>query len=261
MGALLRFEFRKLLRNKALYICLGICIFLLVINTITLKVMADLSKEMLEEAYAGMNMSFESSFSALSMIKSTFSSNTAIIEGVIVAILICEDFAGDIIKNIYSKGYTRTQVFFAKMISSFTAFMGILLSGMIISFVLGVALSGKVGSVGQNYAWSVVCILLVSIAYFMIYFTISMGFRKIAPSILLSILGPTGVSIVLILINLFIKNENVVLTDYWISGVMTNLTYVDVERKALIVSVIMSIVIIVGFGSLAFLIDNKRDAK
>ena len=95
----------------------------------------------------------------------------------------------------------------------------------------------------------------------MIYFTISMGFRKIAPSILLSILGPTGVSIVLILINLFIKNENVVLTDYWISGVMTNLTYVDVERKALIVSVIMSIVIIVGFGSLAFLIDNKRDAK
>ena len=102
MAALLRFEFRKLFRNKAFYICLGICIAVLVINTITSKLMADIMYEAMKEAYAEMGITYEYNFSALALIKSVFNSNTAIIEGVVVSIIVCEDFASDIIKNIYS---------------------------------------------------------------------------------------------------------------------------------------------------------------
>ena len=261
MGALLKFEFRKLFRNKAFYICLGIALFLLIINTITNKVMADLSREMMEEAYAEIGITYEYAFSAIALLKQVFNNNTAIVEGVVVSIIVCEDFAGDIIKNIYSKGYSRAQVYFAKLLSSLTAFLMIIVAGMIISFTLGVALTGELGSTGKNFAGAVICIYLVSIAYFAIYFAISMIFKKIAPSIVLSILGPTGITVLLVLANLLIKNDDISLSDYWISGVMSNLSLSDVEIKTIVTAIIVSAVVIAGFGCLSFFMNNKKDVK
>ncbi len=261
MGALLRFEFRKLVRNKAFYICLAIGIFLLIINTITSKVMADINKEMMEEAYAEIGMTYEYEFSALALLKTVFNNNTAIVEGVIVSIIICEDFAGDIIKNVYSKGYTRTQVYFAKLLSSLVAFVAVIIVGMLVSFTLGVALTGELGSIGKNFAGSLVCIYLVAIAYFAIYFAISMIFKKVASSIVLSILGPTGISVLLILANLFIKNDDISLSDYWISGVMTNLTFVDVETKTIVTAIVVSVLVIAGFGLLSYFLHRRKDVK
>ena len=261
MLALLRFEFRKLFRNKAFYICLGICVAVLVINTITSKLMADVMYEEMKDAYAEMGITYEYNFSALALIKSLFNSNTAIIEGVAVSIIVCEDFASDVIKNIYSKGYNRTQVYFAKLLSSLCAFLMILLGGMIISFLVGIVLTGELGSVGKNYIGSVFCIYLLAIAYFAVYYAIAIIFKKIAPSIVISILGPTGVTILLVLANMFVKNENINLSDYWISGAMTNLAMTDVETKWIIVSIIVSIVVIGGFGALSFFLHRKKDAK
>lgn len=261
MAALLRFEFRKLFRNKAFYICLGICVAVLVINTITSKLMADIMYEAMEEAYAEMGITYEYNFSALALIKSVFNSNTAIIEGVVVSIIVCEDFASDIIKNIYSKGYNRTQVYFAKLLSSLCAFLMILLGGMIISFAVGFVLTGQLGSIGKNYLGSVFCIYLLAIAYFAVYYAIAIIFKKIAPSIVVSILGPTGISILLLLANTFIKNDDIDLTNYWISGAMTNLAMTDVETKWIIVSIVISILTIGGFGALSFLMHRKKDVK
>lgn len=261
MLALLRFEFRKLFRNKAFYICLGICVFLLVINTITNKVMADMMYEEMKTAYEEIGMTYEYNFSALALIKTAFSSNTAIIEGVAVSIIVCEDFAADIIKNIYSKGYNRTQVYFAKLLSSLCAFLMILLGGMIISFLTGLALTGQLGTVGKNYIGSVFCIYLLSIAYFAVYYAIAIIFKKVAPSIVLSILGPTGISILLVLGTMFIKNENVDLSNYWISGAMSNLSLTDVESKWITISIIVSILVIAGFGALSFFMHRRKDVK
>ena len=261
MLALLRFEFRKLFRNKAFYICLAICVFLLVINTVTNKVMADMMYEEMKQAYEEMGMTYEYNFSALALIKTAFSSNTAIIEGVAVSIIVCEDFAADIIKNIYSKGYNRTQVYFAKLVSSLCAFLMILLGGMIISFITGFALTGQLGSVGKHYVGSVFCIYLLSIAYFAVYYAIAIIFKKIAPAIVLSILGPTGISVLLILANMFIKSDKIDLSDYWISGAMTNLSMTDVETKWITISIIISVLVIAGFGCLSFFLNNKKDVK
>ena len=261
MGALLRFEFRKLFRNKAFYICLAICVFLLVVNTVTNKIMADMMYEEMKEAYEGMGMTYEYNFSALALIKTAFSTNTAIIEGVAVSILVCEDFAGDIIKNIYSKGYNRTQVYFAKLISSLTAFLIILLGGMIISFVLGISLTGSLGTVGKNFAGSVICIYLLAIAYFAIYYAINMIFKKLAPSIILCILGPTGVTVLLVLGDLAINKENFSLSDYWVSGAMTNLGYTDVENKYIVTAIVVGILTIAAFGALSFFVNRKKDVK
>ena len=261
MAALLKFELRKLFQNKALYICLGITLFLLIINTITAKVMDDILAEEMAAAYAEMGMNYESSFSALSLLKGTFNNNTAIVEGIVVALIVCEDFTGDIIKNIYSKGYTRTQVYFSKMISSFIGFFGIYLIGTIVSFLLGVILSGKLGTVGENFALSIVCIVLIVLAYFSIYYALSIIFRKTAPAIILSILGPTLVYILLVLIDAFIKDGKFSISDYWITGLMTNLALVDVEKSFIIAGFIIPICLIAGFTCLSFFLNERKDVK
>ena len=261
MAALLKFELRKLFQNKALYICLGITLFLLIINTITAKVMDDILAEEMAAAYAEMGMNYESSFSALSLLKGTFNNNTAIVEGIVVALIVCEDFTGDIIKNIYSKGYTRTQVYFSKMISSFIGFFGIYLIGTIVSFLLGVILSGKLGTVGENFALSIVCIVLIVLAYFSIYYALSIIFKKTAPAIILSILGPTLVYILLVLIDAFIKDGKFSISDYWITGLMTNLALVDVEKNFIIAGFIIPICLIAGFTCLSFFLNERKDVK
>ena len=107
----------------------------------------------------------------------------------------------------------------------------------------------------------IICIYLVAIAYFVIYYAIAIIFKKVAPSIVLTILGPTGVTILLILANLFIKNEDITLSDYWISGVMTNLSYTDVETKSIVTAIIVSTLVIAGFGCLAFFMHRRKDVK
>ena len=257
MKALLRFEFRKLVRNKAFYICLGIALFLMIINAITTKVLSDVMKQAMEE----IGQKYEPSENALTLMKTVFSNNTPLILGVVVSIIVCEDFSNDIIKNIYSKGYSRDKVYFAKMISSLVAFLTIILVGMIISFLTGLALFGKVGTPGKNYAISMVCIIFVALAYFAIYFSIALIFKKYAPAIVLSILGPTIIMLLLAMADAFIKTDKIILSDYWISGLSSDLSFPNVEDKTIIASCYVPGIVIALFLTITYVLNSKKDVK
>ena len=252
-----KFEFRKLFRNKAFYICLGITLFLLVINAATAKAMAEIMKEAMEE----IGQPYESAYSGLSLVKSVFSNNTSIIEGVLVTIIVCEDFVGDIVKNIYSKGYSRTQVYFAKLISSLAAFTAVVVAGMIISFMTGVVLFGTIGTVDKSYFPSIICIFLLSWAYFAIYFAIAMLFKKIAPSIILCVIGPTAVTLLLAMADAFLNKSDFNISDYWISSQMSYQSLSVVENKTIFTSIILSLSLIALFITLSFVLNEKRDIK
>ena len=146
MKALLKFELRKLLRNKAFFICLGIAVALITISLLINKVIFDSGlieyaeqeiPEEYAEQYAESLSALKESFNGIMMLKnllantSNLLNNTLVISGITISLIVCEDFTGDTIKNIYSKGYSRTQVYFAKLVSSLIAFMAIILSGMI----------------------------------------------------------------------------------------------------------------------------------
>lgn len=262
MSALLRFEFRKLFRNKAFYICLGIALFLLIINIITTKVLFDALGEDLQEMPETMRTSLLSSFTGLSLLKTSFTNNTITIIGVVIAIITCEDFAADTIKNIYSKGYSRNQCYFAKLIASFAAFLVITLSGMIISFVFGSLLLDGVGTAGKNYILSMICIFLIALTFFMIFYAVSILFKKMASSIVLCVIGPTALMVLFLMADAFINSEKFSISDYWIGGgLLTNLGLYDVEMKFIIATLIIAPITIAAFFLLSFFLNNKKDVK
>lgn len=262
MAALLRFEFRKLFRNKAFYICLGIALFLLIINIITTKVLFDALGEDLADMTEQMKTTMLSSFTGLSLLKTSFTNNTITIIGVVVAIITCEDFALDTIKNIYSKGYSRSQCYFAKLLSSFVAFLIITISGMIISFTLGSLLLDGVGTAGKNYILSIICIFLIALSFFMIFYAVSILLKKMAASIVLCVIGPTALLLLFVMADAFIDSDKFAISDYWIGGgLLTNLGLYDVEMKFIIATLIIAPITIGAFFLLSFFLNNKKDVK
>lgn len=257
MKALLKFDFRKLLRSKSFYVCIGISLVMLIINLVTAKLM----EKILIESAKEVGIPYTSPYGALTALKASFSQNTAIIQCVIVTIIVCEDFVGDTIKNIYSKGYTRTQVYFSKLITSLTAFLIIYLAGMIIGFVFGLALYGKVGEAGNLFFPSMLGIFFIALAYFVMYFSLAISFKKIAPPLIISIIGPTALVLVFALFDVFANIETFALSEYTLTGLISMLSRTDIENKYLIGAFIESSIFITVFGGISVLTNINKDVK
>ena len=103
MNNLIKFEFRKLFKSKSFYICLLICIGLVLLSGLTTKIMVE-SREVIDLP------------SKYSMLQGAVSfGNITLISAIYTALFVCEDESSNTLKNIYAKGYTRGNVFISKL--------------------------------------------------------------------------------------------------------------------------------------------------
>ncbi len=257
MRNLLRFEFRKLFQNKAFYICIAISIAMFAISTVTNVVLADTMKQMAEETGTYYP---DTTFTAVDLLKGAFgSSNAAIIAAVMIVLLVSEDYTNDITKNIYSKGYSREKLYIAKYVVSLVAMLILVLSGMLIAFFTGAVILDGIGTMGKNYVLSIICIVIIAIAYYSLYFGISLLLKKTGGSIAICIIGPTIISLLLLMADTFLKLDNFSFSSYWIDQRISQLSATDVENDTIIGSIVTSAIIIIPMTLVPFLINRKRD--
>ena len=103
MSKLLRFEFHKLFRQKSFYICTAL---LLVINLYTISYAYDNGGR---------------STGLICMSAAVCSTDFTMLFGIFTALFTCDDYANGTIRNILSRGFTRTQVYFAQLITVIVA--------------------------------------------------------------------------------------------------------------------------------------------
>ena len=256
MAKLIRFEFRKLFQNKAFYICLGISLVMTIIITLTYKAFTDLIAEAAKETGT---MTPSTNYTSFVLLKSAFNNGyVAMIGGVMTALLVSEDYTNDITKNIYSKGYSREQLYLSKYIVCLVAFLVLMVIGMIASFFFGFALDG-LGKMGNNYFLSVLGIFLVGIAYCTVFFGIAILLKKTGGAIAISIIGPTVISLLLAMGDTFLNIDDFNMSEYWLDSRVTILAQDDVEVKAFIITLVISLVLIIGMIIPSFLINRKKD--
>ena len=256
MAALLRFEFRKLFQNKAFYICIAISLVMTIIITLTYKAFTDLIVQAAEETGT---LVPSTNYTSFNLLKSSFNNGyVAMIGGVMTALLVSEDYTNDLTKNIYSKGYSREQVYISKFITCLVAFLILMIMGMIASFCFGFALDG-LGEMGSNYFLSILGIVLVGIAYYTIFFGIAILLKKTGGAIAISIIGPTVISLLLTMGDTFINLDNFKMSEYWLDSRVTILAQDDVEIKAFVITFIMSLVLMIAMIIPSFLINRKKD--
>lgn len=105
MSKLISFEFRKIFRQKSLYVCLAIMLALICLSA---AVNAGLEQ----------NPEFDLIFTVESFTKSALSASSFfMILGIFVALYCCDDVANNTLKNLYSRGFTRGQVYGADFIN------------------------------------------------------------------------------------------------------------------------------------------------
>ena len=143
MKQLLRFEFRKLFRSKAFYVCCAISVAFILITALTTKA--------LEPELKKLDENYQSVYSGLTMLKDVFSNGQiAILGGIMISILVCEDFTSDTLKNVYARGYTRQHVFYAKVVSTLSAYFIVIFADMLLSVLFGTFMFDGFGTAGSN---------------------------------------------------------------------------------------------------------------
>lgn len=253
MRQLLRFEFRKLFKSRAFYVCFAISVAFILITALTMKA--------LEPELKKLDENYQSLYSGLTMLKDVFSNGQiAILGGIMIAILVCEDFGSDTLKNVYARGYSRQNVFYAKVVAVLTAYMIMLFADMVLSLLFGTFMFDGFGTAGNNYVGAFFGILFISLAYFAIFFAISYLCRKLSLAITFCIVGPIAMSLLLSLGDTLVsKLGDFKFSDYWLDGRMKQMIQTDVGGGQIAGAIIVSVIVIAGFACLVALINRHRD--
>lgn len=245
MGKLICFELRKILRQKSLYICLAIVLGLIGLSAV---VNASLEK----------NPEFDILFTVASFTKSALSSSSFfMILGIFVALYCCDDISNNTLKNLYSRGYSRSRVFFSKYVVSLLVSEVLACLCFLFAFLTGRASASE--AAGANVAGSVFSQLVIVVAYHAVYFSVATIIGKVGGSVAVNIAGPMLILTVLTLITSLLKLENVSLGDYWLDSAMQGLTAAAVQTKAYVKAVVMGIVYTAVFVPVGYVMNKKKE--
>lgn len=167
MKKLIKFEFRKLFKSKSFFICLVVCLGLVLLGGLTTKVLLENSEGEIATP------------TALSMLKGAIgSANVVLISGIFVALFVCEDDTSGTIKNIYARGYSRRDVFISKYLVSLVSILIFTFSSMLLSFLFGLATWSSELKIPNNYFITMLAQIVMMIAYHAVFFTISSKVRS-----------------------------------------------------------------------------------
>ena len=255
MIKLLKFEWRKLWRQKSLYICFGIGLLISMLFIILGKVL---------DVRFGVGFGTAAGSLLVMLPKSGFMS----LLGVYLALFVCSDFSQHTIKNIYARGYSRSAVYFAKYLISLGVAVAMALLYYIFSFFFTLMLGAGVGSLSGAQWGALALQLWILVGIHALYFGIAMMIGKTGGSVAINAIGISLVfSMIGLLISILDLNFNI--DDYnleslfqFVTGVQLNTTMgADVQLTASLVgrSLILPVVyagIFVGGG---WLVNQRRD--
>ncbi|WP_310604197.1 ABC transporter permease [Anaerosporobacter sp.] len=238
MEKLLKLELRKIRKQKSFYVCTGVMVVLLFLSAITSKVLCNASTEFAAQ-YNGSGI--------VSMIGAISNSNFLLIAGIFVALSVCDDYEQQTIKNIYSKGYSKVQVYFSKFISAWGATSIMFVIALLSAFLFGNMYFGFGEINGYDFVGTLVVQYVTCMANISLYFAISAVLRKNGSSIAAVIVVPTLANMLFGLADSFLKLEDVSFTSLWLSSFMSDLSVMTVSHSRLLVSLIASLIYIPFF--------------
>ena len=228
MFKLLNFEFRKLIRQKSFYICIAAMLALLVGSAYTTELMT--AKSGVEDpSLSGISYLMEAiSGSALSAVLAVF-----------IPLFICEDYASCTIRNIVTRGFSRLEIFVAKLIAVLAATVLMTAVCLAAAYLVGTAFWGAgEPSLGSEQIKILLCQLAVIAAYATMFFAISSMLQKVGGSIAICLILPMAAVILLSLADAALAEREIELSGYWIENLGRSLASVEAEaediKKALI---------------------------
>ena len=253
---ILKFELHKLLRQKSFYICSAIVIMLPVLFIVLVKIAGNaagnlgslLATVVMSEIFSGQSF-------ALCAIKLA---NFTSVFGIFVVLFVCTDYENQTIKNIYSRGFSRSKVYLFKWIICMCVAVVVFILTVLMSYIFGSIVFGNNAQSG-NYFGLICGQLVVVLGYSTFIFFLSSSFRRVGISIAFLILGPLVIDIVFSLFDTLLKIDGFTLSSYWFSSFETDLIDLDTSTTRLWIGIGFSIAYAVLFTFLGLLVTKKQE--
>ena len=254
MKNLLRFEFRKLRRQKSFYISLIIMAAMILIAGISYMILlkyADTLEEM-----AGGKLLPKSSVAFLLTFVST--SMFSMLSAIFASITVCDDYESQIVKNIFARGYSRTDHYFAKLIYVFTTTTVMFLFALVVSAVAGVAFFGVEDITGR----AVILLLgqyVVSMSGVAMSFAIAAAIKKLGAAIAANIVVPIVIPLILQLGDSILALKDFKIQSIWADSFLTSLTDISVGTGRIVACILGSVAYVAVFVFAGYAASRKTE--
>ncbi|WMJ24410.1 ABC transporter permease subunit [Paludicola sp. MB14-C6] len=272
---LLRSELYKLFKSKSFYICCFICVIATIVVAFTYNFLQNnMSPEMLEQmnnaaisdksSITSPNSLFTQKFNGQLFLSQSFTGNTLqIILAVFVSLFVSSEFTTGTIKNIVAKGFTRFNVYFAKLIIVWVASILMMLIIPLTAVSIGTILWGF-GNAASDLTKNIVVFfglqILLCLALSSLFVTISVVVRSNGASIAINVCIIAFSSILTALLDAILP-EGKTISQYWIQNNIIDVSSFGLTAKQITRSLIISssylLICVLG----GFFIFQKKDIK
>ena len=195
MGKLLKYEFFKLRKQKSFIICSTL---LFAINAFS----------------ALLNKNATAASELVGFMSSGYL--YAIIIGIFVSLFVCEDYEQQLVKNIFSKGYSRTGVYFATFIAVVAAATVMILLAMLSAFLFGF-IRGGAGTFDADAGGKITNDVIVVFVFVCFFFAVAAIIRKTGGVIAVNVIAPVVVYILLTAIDARLKIDFSITSVWFVS--------------------------------------------
>lgn len=265
MTRLLKFEFRKLFRQKSFYICGAVLVGLLLITTVSINFLMSLNDAMVQTSDGSISMGIEGymNYNGLQMLSAALSEcNFSIILAIFLSLFICGDYTNDTLKNVIAKGYGRVSIYASKFIVSLAAVSIYVVICWLTSFISGSAFWG-IGTLSGDATPGSLAIalftqLLLVYAYTAVFFFLCVLLRKTGGSIAIGILAPLVLSMILSLLDALFHEKTFQLTDYWLDSLLVQSSGTFIPSDILTRGIVCSVIYLVLFAVGGHLIGRRH---
>ena len=209
----LKFEFRKLFKSKALYVCSALSIIFTLLS-VYIKSQSD---------------NPVNTFSAEDSLMSAFDNGMIpILISIFIPLFVCEDNNLGTLKNIYAKGFSRTKLWISKYIVSFVAFTIFSCLAFATSYISAGHYFGHTDEVSKYFNYSISGQILLMIAYHAMYFMIATLVGKAGVAIAINMIGLSVVTLTFSAVDALQDFVDIDFSKYLLDNVWTYVSHVDV---------------------------------
>ena len=237
MGNLIKFELRKMFRQKTFYVCAGVILIVVVLNVLVQYLVERVSNTLFGD-FGGLITSSNVGSDFITLAPSMM--QMIILFPIFITLFVCNDFSEGTIKNVISRGFTRSQVYFGKFVASATAGLIYMVWSMLIGFVTGSLIWGVGDGLGIKMLGSIGILMLLTVAYVAFDCFIAFLFRKKAGSLAVGIAVSYVVQLICMITDaiLEVKEMELRISGYTITSSIQMVGTDGPSLSALIVAII-----------------------
>lgn len=247
MGNLLRFEMRKFLRAKSLYICLIVSASMSILTLAANAFLASLTRGVFKTR----TFSQVVNFSSTGMI--------SLLLGIFVSIFVCEDMTSGTIKNILGRGYSRLSLYFAKYVMALLATVLYCVTNLFVLFVGGSIMFQWESSVGSLFVAGIFTQIFVMFGFVTLHFMVAEMVGKAGFAIAITVVAPSVVNLFLLMGDVWCMDVAFTPSHYWMDHALSMTQKVYPKGEGLLQSFLITLVYMLLAHLAGILIARRKE--